>query len=88
MVNKFWEIFDFSSKEAKLHIQGKPRYKTKFGAFMSIMSLISTCILSLYFFVVYFQKNDGWNCNKDNIEDYFESWLSDLDLEDLKKIIN
>ncbi len=29
----------------------------------------------------YFMKNDGWNCNKDNIEDRFSAWLENNEHE-------
>ncbi|MGI9118438.1 MAG: hypothetical protein ACR2IQ_02725 [Minisyncoccia bacterium] len=38
----------------------------------------------------YFMKNDdiGMMCNKDNIEDYFSSWLENQDDKTLKEIID
>mgnify|MGYP003421675563 FL=1 len=38
----------------------------------------------------YFMENDdmGMQCNKDNIEDYFSSWLENQDLADLIEIID
>ncbi len=58
MTNKLWKIRDFSSLEAKLYIQGKSRYKIKFGVLMSIISLISVSILFIYFFIIYSQKRE------------------------------
>ena len=58
MTNNIWEIFDFSSMEASLNVQGKTRYKTRFGALMSILALISVSVLSVYFFVIYLEKNE------------------------------
>ena len=58
MSKKLWEILDITSVEAKLYIQGKTRFKTKFGAFMSLLALLAVCVLSIYFFIVYLSKSE------------------------------
>ena len=35
----------------------------------------------------YFLKHDGWACNKDNIEDVFDSWLQYQDIDTLQAIV-
>lgn len=53
-----WELFYFMSVEAKLYINGKDRYKTKFGFLMSILSFVSVFIFSVFFLKAYFDNID------------------------------
>jgi hypothetical protein len=54
---KWWEYTDILSVEAKLYIHGKNRYITPFGILLSILSLISILVLSLYFIVIFFLQS-------------------------------
>ena len=58
MQKKYWEILDFSSVTAQIHIQGKDRFKTKFGASMSLISLMIVGILTGYFFISYLENRE------------------------------
>jgi hypothetical protein len=54
---KWWEYTDLLSVEAKLYLQGKNRHVTRFGIFLSLISLICVSVLSLYFLVIFFQQS-------------------------------
>ena len=55
-MGKWWKKFDFLSIEPKLYIRGKERFQTKFGTIISILTIISIIILTVYFFLDFLDK--------------------------------
>ena len=57
---KYIKQFDFLSTEAKLtfNIKGETRIKTIIGGFISVLSVIVSTSLTLYFFIRFVAKNN------------------------------